>query len=96
MTFDKLTREAIAQAVSKAINERMEVYTERWLTADEVCQTFGMLSPDWLKRYGHKLPRERMEVTDSKTGKVTASRWAYPLHRLERFFAEHENKRITI
>lgn len=96
MTFDKATRQAICEAVSREIAKQMEDYTERWLTAEEVCKTFGMISPDWLKRYGHKLPRERMEVTDSKTGKMTASRWGYPLHRLQRFFAEHENKTITI
>jgi hypothetical protein len=96
MTFDKATREAVAQMVCRELRLSLEGANEVWLTSEQVCERFGMITPDWLKRYGYKLPRERMEVTDSATGQTRCSRWAYPLHRLQRFIQEHENKNITI
>lgn len=88
--LDKLTRMAIASAVK----ESMEVYSERWLTADELCKQFGMFSRDWLKRYGHLLPRTRAEVSDG--GTVHASGWSYPQHKIARMVADGEIKRLTL
>ena len=36
MTFDKATRQAICEAVSREIAKQMEDYQERWLTAEEI------------------------------------------------------------
>lgn len=74
----------------------MEIYQERWLTAAELCETFGMFTKDWLKDYGHKLPRERLEVRDEDGNLVRASRWAYPMHKIQRWINERSNINITI
>ena len=95
MTLDKMTREAIARAIERAMAARMEVYDEVWLSADELVQTFPMFSKDWLKRYGGLVPRERLEVYDESTGKVIGSRWQYPKHRIQRWIHEREHKGLT-
>lgn len=71
MTLDKDTRNAIALAVEKGMTRRMEMYEEVWLTGEQLCERFGMISKGWLEKYGCKLPRERMEVMDDK-GRVLA------------------------
>ena len=96
MTLDKDTRNAIALAVEKGITRRMEMYEEVWLTGEQLCERFGMISKGWLEKYGSKLPRERMEVMD-ETGRVVASRWGYPLHRINRWIHEERgHQAITI
>ena len=37
--------------VRRTMEEEMEMYSEVWLTKDEVCQYFGTLKPAWLDRY---------------------------------------------
>ena len=96
MTLDKMTREAIAAAVGKNVREAMEMYEEKWLTADELCKQFGMFTKDWLRRYGYKVPRERLEVTDEETGETRGSHWAYPMHRIQRWIQEREHKNIMV
>ena len=86
-TLDKDTRNAIALAVEKGMTRRMEMYEEVWLTGEQLCERFGMISKGWLEKYGCKLPRERMEVMDDK-GRVVGSRWGYPYHRINRWIQE--------
>lgn len=86
MTLDKQTREAIAKAVTKNISEAMEIYEERWITSDELLERFQMFTRDWLRRYGWKLPRERVQIEINNTTKST--RWAYPQHKIERMIAD--------
>lgn len=88
MTLDKLTREAIASAVHKAVTEQMETYDELWLTARDLCERLPMFTVDWLARYGHKLPREHLTMI-STTGDVREGRtYMYPLHRIKKMVAE--------
>lgn len=97
MVLDRQTREAIALAVEKGITRRMEMYEEVWLTGDQLCERFGMISKGWLEKYGYKLPRERMEVMDEQTGRVVGSRWGYPLHRINRWIQEERgHQAITV
>lgn len=96
MTLDKNTREAIANAVSNNIQSAMEVYKEEWLTSTELCKHFGMFTKDWLKEYGHTIPRERLEVHDASGQLIRTSHWAYPLHRIQRWLNERNNVNIII
>lgn len=86
--LDALTREAIQDAIQDAMAEAREQYDEVWLTADDLCSRLPMFTRDWLKRYGAKVPRERITYTDDATQTVRHSRWMYPLHRIERAIRE--------
>jgi hypothetical protein len=91
--LDKDTQDLIAAAIEKGIQRGMEkamgIYTEVWLTADEVVKQFGMISEDFLKRRGKLLPRERMEWLDEK-GVVHQGAWAYPRNELQRMIQAGE------
>ena len=89
MTLDKQTRMAVASAVKKAAIEANEIYSERWLTADQLCETIGFFTKDWLKRYGSKLPRECVRVKDDN-GVEHRTCWCYPLKRILRMVADGE------
>jgi hypothetical protein len=96
MKIDELTRQAICAAVERAVKQRMEMYDEVWLTSGQLIEQFGMFSKDWLKRYGHLVPRERLEVYDESAGKVIGSRWAYPKHRIQRWIADRGHKSLCV
>jgi hypothetical protein len=91
--LDKDTQDLIAAAIEKGIQRGMEkamgIYTEVWLTADEVVKQFGMISEDFLKRRGKLLPRERVEYV-GEDGMVHAGKWAYPRNRLQEMIASGE------
>lgn len=91
--LDKDTQDLIASAIEKGIQRGMEkamgIYTEVWLTADEVVKQFGMISEDFLKRRGKLLPRERVEYV-GEDGMVHAGKWAYPRNRLQEMIASGE------
>lgn len=86
MKFDKETREAIRKAVQDSMAEAMMTYEERWLTSDQLLAQFGMISKDWLRRNGWRLPRGRMELPDEH-GKIR-TQWAYPQHRIAKLIQE--------
>lgn len=91
--LDKYTQELIAAAIEKGIQRGMEkamgIYSEVWLTADEVVKQFGMISEDFIKRRGKLLPRERMEWQD-KNGVVHPGCWAYPRNEIQRMIQAGE------
>lgn len=91
--LDKDTQALIAAAIEKGIQRGMEkamgIYTEVWLTADEVVKQFGMISEDFIKRRGKLLPRERMEWQD-KNGVVHPGCWAYPRNEIQRMIQAGE------
>ena len=62
-----MTREEMIElkaVVRRTMEEQMEMYSEVWLTADEMCQYFGTFKKAWLDRYGHSLPHKQPTVTD--------------------------------
>lgn len=91
--LDKETQDLIAAAIEKGIQRGMEkamgIYTEVWLTADEVVKQFGMLSEDFLKRKGKLLPRERVEYV-GEDGLVHVGKWAYPRNRIQEMIMSGE------
>lgn len=84
--MDRKLREEIVAEVQKAVEVAMEIYEERWITSDELLERFQMFTRDWLRRYGWKLPRERVQIEINNTTKST--RWAYPQHKIERMIAD--------
>ena len=71
----------VAVAVNEALAKTLAKMEERWLTADELCKHFGMISKEWLKEYGDTLPRERF-VVKTLDGQMHKTRWGYPLHEI--------------
>lgn len=91
--LDKETQALIAASIEKGIQRGMEkavgIYSEVWLTADELVKQFGMISEDFIKRRGKLLPRERMEWQD-KNGVVHQGAWAYPRNEIQRMIQAGE------
>lgn len=87
--MDKLLRAEIVAEVTATLSRMNEAYGEVWLTGDQLCSQVGMFTRDWLKRYGHMLPRERVRVTDAD-GTSHRTGWCYPRNRLLRMI--HEGK----
>ena len=91
--IDKDTRMAIAQAVQAAVEGQIAQYTEEWVTAEELCKKYQMFNKDWLKRYGHSLPRTCALVTD-ENGETHRTRWAYASHEISRLIASNGIKQL--
>ena len=79
--IDRQLRRDIAAEVALAVRETLAQMEERWLTADELCKHFGMISKEWLKEYGDTLPRQRF-VVETMDGQKHKTRWGYPLHEI--------------
>ena len=90
-----LTQEEILElkaVVRRAMEEQMEMYSEVWLTGDELCKVFGTLKPSWLERNWQALPKNCVRQpgwTDEKGEKHTTSR-LYARNKIQRLFASGE------
>ena len=79
----------VKATVRRAMEEQMEMYSEVWLTGDELCKTFATFTRSWLDRYGHYLPRKMPQVTDER-GERHGNKWLYPRNKIQRMFASGE------
>lgn len=95
MALDKATREAIASAVRKATVEIQEVYKEEWLTGAQLCKAIPMFTPEWLKRYGQTIPRERVRVT-TEDGVKHKTGWCYPKKKILRMISEGDFRSLAV
>lgn len=81
---DQMLRSEIIGEVRRAMSEMMTSIEERWVTPKELSKHFAFFTEDWLRHYGHLIPRERIVVTHlqdyAKESRTTA--WAYPLHKI--------------
>ena len=87
MELDRQMRREIAEQVAMAVRDTLSKIEERWLTADELCQHFGMFNKEWLKEYGDTLPRQRF-VVETMDGQKHKTRWGYPLHEINAGIAD--------
>lgn len=91
-----MTREDITElksVVRRTMEEQMEMYSEVWLTADQLCQVFGSFTKSWVDRYGHSLPRKQPRVTDER-GETHGNKWLYPRNKIQRMFANGEIEQL--
>ena len=79
----------IKNVVRRAMEEQMEMYSEVWLTGDELVKTFGTFTKSWLKRYGHSLPFKQPRVTD-ENGETHTSGRLYAKNKIQRMFQTGE------
>ena len=78
--------------VRRTMEEQMEMYSEVWLTGEELCKWFGTLKPSWLDRNWQALPKNCVRMpcwTDEKGVKHTTSR-LYARNKIQRLFASGE------
>ena len=80
--MDRKLREEIVAEVSKAVTAALLNMQEQWLSADELCKQFQMFNSDWIAKYGDVLPRKKVHVTETISGKKRGSHWAYPRFRI--------------
>ena len=94
-----MTREEMIElkaVVRRTMEEQMEMYSEVWLTADQLCHVFGTLKPAWLDRYWQSLPSgcvRQPQVIDEKGNKHATSR-LYARNKIQRLFASGEIERL--
>ena len=94
--MDRMLRAEIVATVRQTLAEVLEGADEVWLSPDEFCKTFGMFSPEWLRRHGELLPREKVRIV-MEDGTVKESRsWAYPKHKINRLIREGKLREIRL
>ncbi len=76
MIDKKLREEKIAAAERGAYMWMMRA-NEQYLTAEELCKQFQMFTKDWIDNYGDILPRKRIRVQCTISGKERGTRWGY-------------------
>lgn len=92
--MDRMLRAEIVVTVRQTMAEVLEGADEVWLSPDEMCKQFGMFTPEWLRRHGELLPREKVGIV-MEDGTVKESRsWAYPKHRINRMIMEGKFREI--
>ena len=90
----KLLEAKIIAAVAKVVKQHYEVYEERWVTAEELCQHVGLMSERWLRENGYLLPRTPMGWKDKNGEEHTSKQYMYPLHRILAMVEDGRIKRL--
>ena len=92
--MDRMLRAEIIATVRQTVAEVMEGADEVWLSPEDVCKQFSMFTPEWLRRHGELLPREKVRIVLAD-GTVKESRsWAYPMHKINRLIMEGRLREI--
>ena len=84
----------IIAAVAKAAKDHYEVYEERWVTAEELCQHVGLMSERWLRENGYLLPRTPVAWKDKNGEEHTSKQFMYPLHKILAMVTDGRIKRL--
>lgn len=87
----------LKSVVRRAMEEQMEMYSEVWLTGDELCKVFGTLKPSWLERNWQALPSNCVRQpgwTDEKGVEHSTSR-VYARNKIQRLFASGEIEHLV-
>lgn len=92
--LDKETQDLLAAAIEKGIQKGMEkamgIYTEVWLTAEEVTKQFGMISEDFISRHGKLLPRKRLGWMDKNGIMHEGGPYGYARNEIQRMIQSGE------
>ena len=75
--MDRQLRQEIREDVQKAITLQMISLQEEYLSAEELCKRFAMITPKLLKYHGDIFPRKRITMT-GMNGVPKSTHWAYP------------------
>lgn len=87
--MDKQLKHEIMETIRQAIQQMEEESNERYLSSEELCKQFGMLTKDWVARNGKYLPRERIAIVGQG-----GTRWGYPQKKIARMIREGKLRQI--
>ena len=93
MRLEKELQCAIMRTIEEGVREAMSQFGEEYVSGKELGKRFQMFTPNWLKLYGHLLPRTRAEVTEA-SGDVHVTGWCYPVSKIGRMIESGEIKRL--
>ena len=79
--MDWQLRQEIREDVQKAIASSVIQMQEQWLSPEDLCKQFAMITPKMLKYHGDIFPRKRITVT-GMNGKTKVTHWAYPRYEI--------------
>ena len=79
--MDRELRREIREDVQKAMTAIMSQIQEQWLTGEELCKQFSMITPKLLKYHGDIFPRKRITLV-GVNGVIRSTRWAYPRYQI--------------
>ena len=89
----KLLRTSMTTVMKRAIEDAMLTTTEVWLSSRQLSEQFSMFNEQWLKDYGHLLPRTRTVV--DRDGVLHEGKWSYPRNRIQRMIIDGEISKLT-
>lgn len=95
MGLDKKLKESIFGVIRSAIKAVNECENEKWLSGEQLTEQFACFSKNWLKTYGHLLPRTQAVVTDENGGQVR-THWCYPLHKIQHMMQDGSIKDLQM
>lgn len=84
----------LRQEIIEAVRVAMGDAHKEWVKGDEMCARFQMFSPEWLKRYGHSLPRTKALVMDEQGVWHENKEWTYPVHEIIKLIETGEIKNL--
>lgn len=82
-------------AIIVAVKQAMLTFGEKWVTAEQLCEHVGTLTPRFLKDHGQMFNRTRVEWTDEK-GEKHAQGWLYPLHEILEWIENGKIKELKL
>lgn len=75
--IDKKLREEMIAAAERGAYKAAILANEQYLTDKELCKQFQMFTKDWLDKFGDLLPRTKIRVKCTISGKERGTRWGY-------------------
>ena len=79
--MDRQLRQEIREDVQKAIASSVMQMQEQWLSPEDLCKQFAMITPKLLKYHGDIFPRKKITMTGTN-GVTKTTHWAYPRHEI--------------
>jgi len=79
--MDRQLRQEIREDVQKAIASSVMHMQEQWLSPEDLCKQFAMITPKLLKYHGDIFPRKRITMT-GMNGVPKSTHWAYPRYEI--------------
>ena len=79
--MDQKLRDSIRAEVREALTSIYTKMNERYVSADELCEHFAMITPSILKYHGDIFPRKKIQLTGTN-GKTYTTHYGYALHQI--------------
>lgn len=90
-----MDKKKLSAEIIVAVKQAMLTFGEKWVTAEQLCEHVGTLTPRFLKDHGQMFDRTRVEWTDEK-GQHHAQGWIYPLHKIQEWIETGKIKELKL